>query len=161
MGLKEELMRQARQSGICMEGFQTMHNAADKGALVDYYLQTLDWSLERDYPNLGILRQYFTDCEDKGVYIDRTFHGETFSSLQAYVFHNCKGVINVEMDYEQAIIPMLYFANNCHVKVVCRQKQGNGVPPIRVPLYVFGDCVVTAEDSADAVFRRYDFELLT
>jgi hypothetical protein len=161
MGLKEELMRQARAKGICMDGFRTMHSAADKQALVDYYVQTLDWSLERNFPRLSSIREHFSDCSDKGVYVDQTFHGETFSALQTYVFHNCTGVINVQMDYEQANIPMLYFANNCHIKVVCRQQQGRGVPAIRVPLYVFGDNIVTSEDSDNAVFLRYDFELLT
>jgi hypothetical protein len=161
MGLKEELMRTARTKGICLDGFQTMHSANSKEALVAYYLQTPDWSLERSFPRLDVLRQHFADCQEQGVYIDATFHGETFSKLQTYVFHNCKGVINVEMDYAEANIPMLYFANDCHVEIVCRQQQGEGVPAIRIPMYVFGENVVTYEDTDNAVFQRYDFELLT
>lgn len=130
--LKEVLMREARRGGICAEGYSQMRGY-DREGLIDYYVQNPDWAMERDFPSLELLRGEFSDIEDKGVFVGRVFDGETFAKLQAYIFHDCKGTIKVAMDYENAVIPMLYFANGCNMTVSCDQPNN---PPIRVPLYV-------------------------
>jgi hypothetical protein len=154
-GLQETLMHEARVKGICIDGFKEMRNLQDKSRLVGYYMKTLDWSLERDFPTLAFLRENFKDQEGNGVYIDKKFHGEEFSSLQAYVFHSCSGVIKVAMDYKNAVIPMLYFANDCHMTVICEQEN---LRPIRVPLYVYGDNTVVATNNDNVAFIVYKEE---
>lgn len=134
MEIKRELMRLARECGICKDGYKDM-KASDVDGLIDYYIKTIDWSLENAYPPLPLLRAHFNDIGHKGVYVDREFHGEEFASKQAYVFHHCKGVIHVAMDYDNAIIPMLYFANGCDIEVRCVQRK-EGLPPLKVPLYI-------------------------
>lgn len=134
--LKELLIKEAKRKGICVDGLREMVDNVVSG-MVDYYLQMIDWCLERDFPSLSVLKDSFSDCEEKGIYVCKDFEGEEFKGLQAYVFHNCKGRIRVAMDYEKAVIPMLYFANGCELEVSC--EQDNGTHPIRVPLYVFGE----------------------
>lgn len=129
--LKEELMSKARSGGICAEGYAQMRGYG-RDELIGYYLECPDWCLERGFPSLETLRSEFSDIEDKGVYVGRTFNGETFSRKQVYVFHDCKGRINVAMDYDNAVIPMLYFANGCEMSICCDQEN---VPAIRVPIY--------------------------
>jgi hypothetical protein len=34
------------------------------------------------------------------------------------------------------------------------------VPPIRVPLYIFGDNVITVNENENAVFTKYQIDLL-
>jgi hypothetical protein len=156
MELKGMLMKDAKAKGICVDGYKTMEQCSNVGELVDFYIQSIDWCLEKDYPTLQYIRDNFSDIQNKGIYVGQTFHGEKFSRLQSYVFHDCSGVINVEMDYENAIIPMLYFANNCHITVICKQKN---TPAIRVPLYIFGDNVITAQDDENVIFSKYQMEV--
>lgn len=130
--LKEMLMEEARRGGICADGFREMRTDSI-GELVDYYVANPDWCMERGFPSLDILHSEFSDIEDKGVYVDKTFNGEVFSEKQVYIFHDCKGTIKVAMDYDNAVIPMLYFANGCNMTISCNQPNN---PPIRVPLYV-------------------------
>lgn len=126
-------MEVAREEGICSEGYGHIREY-DRNNLVKYYTTNPDWCLERDYPSLDILRREFSNLEADGVFVDKVFDGkEVFDKLQTYIFHNCKGTINVAMDYDHAVIPMLYFANGCDVKVVCTQ---NNAVPIKVPIYV-------------------------
>ena len=132
MQLKEMLMEEARHGGICADGFREMRTDSI-GELVDYYVANPDWCMERSFPSLEILRSEFSGCEDKGVFVGRTFNGEVFSEKQVYIFHDCKGTIKVAMDYDNAVIPMLYFANGCNMTVSCDQPNN---PPIKVPLYV-------------------------
>lgn len=151
--LKDELMRDAREKGICAPGYGLMR-VYDREELISYYIANPDWCMERDFPSLELLRREFSGIEDKGVYIGKTFNGETFDSLQAYIFHNCKGTIKVAMDYDNAVIPMLYFANGCDITVSCEQKN---TPPVRIPIYETEECnnVVNLVESEGCEFKRH------
>ena len=149
--LKEVLMREARRGGICAEGYSQMRGY-DREGLIDYYIQNPDWAIERGFPSLEMLRREFSDIEDKGVFVGRTFNGEIFAKLQTYIFHDCKGTIKVAMDYENAVIPMLYFANGCNIRVECEQRND---PAINVPLYIAEDCKVSPGKSDGCDFMEF------
>lgn len=156
MQLKETLMEAARSGGICVEGYGQMRGY-DREGLIDYYIQNPDWAIERGFPSLELLRREFSDIEDKGVFIDRTFDGEVLDKLQTYIFHDCKGTIKVAMDYENAVIPMLYFANGCKIRVECEQKND---PAINVPLYIAEDCKIVGAKSDNCNFKRKTIKLV-
>ena len=59
-------MREARQRGICAEGYGFMRGC-DRDQLVDYYVANPDWCMEQMFPSLDFLHSEFSDCEDKGV----------------------------------------------------------------------------------------------
>lgn len=158
MQLKEMLMEEARRGGICAEGFREMRTDSI-GELVDYYVANPDWCMERGFPSLDILRSEFSDIEDKGVYVGKAFNGEVFSDKQVYIFHDCKGTIKVAMDYGNAVIPMLYFANGCRMRVTCTQKE-NLKSPIDVPLYIFGKNDIQARSNIYAKFIKHKHGLL-
>lgn len=153
--LKELLMAEARRGGICAEGFAEMRTDSIS-ELVDFYVANPDWCMERCFPSLEILRSEFSDCGDKGVYVGRTFNGEVFSERQVYIFHDCKGTIKVAMDYDNAIIPMLYFANGCKIRVECAQPNS---PVIQVPVYIFGDNRIELCMEGDVHFTPYKTDL--
>lgn len=158
--LKEQLMKSARDRGICKPGYENMRSGMLE-ELVDYYLENPDWCLERSFPDFSMIRENFSseEMEKKGIYVGRIFSGEVFDSRQAYIFHNCKGTIYVGMDYENAVIPMLYFANGCRMIVRCNQKE-NILSPIRVPLYTFGHNDIKAHDGRYARFTHYNNALV-
>lgn len=151
-------MSDARCGGICAEGYGLMRGY-DRDELIAYYLKCPDWCMERGFPSLDILRSEFSDCEDKGVYVGKTFDGEVFSDKQVYIFHDCKGTIKVAMDYDNAVIPMLYFANGCRMRVTCTQKE-NLKSPIDVPLYIFGKNDIQARSNIYAKFIKHKHGLL-
>lgn len=154
--LKETLMEDARRGGICAEGYGLMRGY-DREGLIDYYLANPDWCIERSFPSLKLLHREFSDIEDKGVFVGRTFDGEVFDRLQAYIFHDCKGTIRVAMDYDNAVIPMLYFANGCKIRVECEQRND---PAINVPLYIAEDCKVTGAKTDNCNFKRKTIKLI-
>ncbi len=155
--LKERLMSDARSGGICAEGYGLMRGY-DRDKLIAYYLSNPDWCMERGFPSLDILRSEFSDIEDKGVYVGKTFDGEVFSEKQVYIFHDCKGQIRVGWDMDNAVIPMLYFANGCDITIV---SDGKINPfPIQVPLYSFGDNWIYAISDTEVNFKLFDVDLL-
>lgn len=156
MQLKETLMEDARRGGICAEGYGLMRGY-DRDELIAYYVQNPDWSIERGFPSLELLRREFADIEDKGVFVGKTFDGEVFDKLQTYIFHDCKGTIKVAMDYAGAVIPMLYFANACRMRVECEQRNE---PAINVPLYIAEDCKVVGAKTDNCNFKRKTIKLI-
>lgn len=156
MELREQLMEGAKRGGICAEGYGHIRGY-DREELVRYYTECPDWCIERGFPSLELLRREFSDCEAAGVFVGKTFDGEVFNRLQAYIFHDCKGTIKVAMDYDNAVIPMLYFANGCNVRVECEQDND---PAITVPLYIAEDCKVVGGKSAGCVFKRHKIKLM-
>lgn len=155
-GLKDILMQDARQKGICIDGFKEMRSL-DMTGLVDYYVANPDWCLERDFPSLQTITEKFADCEDKGIYVNRVFDGEEFKDLQTYIFHNCSGTIKVGMNYQRAVIPMLYIANGCRLSIVCEQQN---VPAIKVPVYIFGENAVATQIGMNAEFKIFKNDLI-
>ena len=141
---------------MCEENRTALSQATTKADAIALYLKTIDWALEEDYPGLNVIRQHFSDCEEYGVYVDKTFSGETLIDLPVYVFHNCRGTIKVGLNVEKQIIPMLYFANNCDMTIISSDHLGLRN---RVPLYVFGDNTIISERSEDLVCRTYNFEV--
>lgn len=159
--LKERLMEEARAKGICAEGYGTMRTD-DIDALVDYYIQNPDWAMERDYPTLAVLREHFSNIEDKGVFVGKTFHGELLNERQAYIFHNCRGTVRVGLNIGKAIIPMLYVANGCRMRIV---GAGDAEPRRSdertiVPIYSFGKNDISAHDNKYVKFQRHKNEML-
>lgn len=157
MELKEILMEGARRGGICAEGYDKMRGYG-RDKLIDYYIENPDWCLERDFPTLSVLRECFSDIEDKGVYIDKTFNGELLNDLQAYIFHNCKGTIKVGLNVEKAVLPMLYLSNGCRLRII-----GTGVltkNPSEIPVYTFGENDVSARNNRYVRFRKYANDII-
>lgn len=154
---KEELIRLAMDKGICRAGAEQMERLGPE-ELVGYYVTNPDWCLERDFPDLRMLSDSFADCEEHGVFVNREFHGELLNDLQTYIFHHCRGTVRVGLNVDKGIIPMLYLANGCRLRIV---GAGDVVPPKPsarsvVPVYVFGKSDVSARDNRYVRFNRYN-----
>lgn len=128
--LKIELLEAAKAKGICSAGYKEM-GARDIDALVEYYIANPDWCMERGFPSLSSLRENFANYTDKGVFVDHEFTGERLDGRLVYIFHHCKGSIRVGLNINEAIIPMLYFANGCDMDVEIEDG-------VKIPMYVFG-----------------------
>lgn len=153
---KKNLRRQASSHHMCEENRRALDAIDDKHSAIELYKRTIDWALEENYPDLETLRRDFSDCEVDGIFVDKTFHGETLDAHQVYVFHNCRGSIRVGLNVKRRIIPMLYFANGCDMDV-------KGIPgsamQVRVPLYIFGPNRIGAEQSEDIICKTYKFDV--
>ncbi len=148
--LKENLMALARDNGICSEGYEHMR-VSDFDRLVEYYIQNPDWCMERGYPSLQTLRELAHRVSGRGIFVERTFHGQRLDGRLVYIFHNCRGQITTGLNVKDALIPMLYLANGTELHI-------NVAENVKVPVYVFGGCKVTTDTPGR--LRIYKEELL-
>ena len=142
---------------MCDDNRAYLSACETKEDAIRLYKQTIDWALERGYPDIDFLRKEFSQYHSQGVYIDHHFNGEILNEQQAYVFHNCTGTIRVGLNVAKKIIPMCYFANGCDMIVMGIEH--DNVLPDRVPLYIFGDNNVEAKNSNYMEARVYHHEL--
>lgn len=143
-------MKEAKDKGICVDGYRDMRGF-DVDELVDYYIKNPDWCLERNFPSLDLLRENFSNQQHKGIFIDEDFEDNELKDNLVYVFHNCNGRINVGLNLEKSLIPMLYFANDCDIWVHCEDS-------IKIPIYIFGHNVINT--SGNATFHIFRHELI-
>lgn len=152
---KRQLRREASAHHMCAENRTALDGAETKEQAISLYKRTIDWALEEGYPSISTLRRDFSDCGEYGIYVDRHFDGDILNQHQVYVFHNCTGTIRTGLNLKKRIIPMLYFANGCDMDV---KGIRNSAMQVRVPLYVFGDNRIGAEQSEDLICKTYKFE---
>lgn len=158
--LKQLLIDGACKKGICSPGLSMMQDAADIDSLIDYYLANPDWCLERSFPTLPFLRENFSGIEDKGVFVCKTFRGEMLNEKQVYIFHKCRGTIKVGLNVDKGIIPMLYLANGCRMRIVGVGTGKHVKSPSVVPVYMFGRNDMSARDNKYVVFRKFNEDLI-
>lgn len=152
---KNTLRREASAHGMCADFRADLETVDTKHDAIALYKRCIDWAMEEGYPSLVTLRRDFSDCEVDGVFIDKHFKGEVLIDNQVYVFHNCTGAIRTGLNAKRHIIPMLYFANGCDMDV--KGIEGSAMQT-RVPLYIFGQNRIGAEQSEDIVCKTYKFE---
>lgn len=140
---------------MCNENLIALRACTSMESAIDLYKKTIDWALEENYPSLSVLRRSFSNCEDYGIFVDKHFNGELLMDQQVYVLHHCSGVINVGLNLEKKIIPMIYLANDCDITI---KRKVDSAFLIHVPIYSFGDNIVRAENADNVEFRIYDFE---
>lgn len=166
--LKHEILKQGREREICLDGYNHIAHAATLGDILDYYLTIPDWCLERAFPDIHTIRANFSDCQDHGIYVDHHFDGELLNERQIYVLHHCTGTIRVGLNVDLAIIPMLYIANGCKLKVIGvgenppRERRHGSVRyiPTRVPVYTFGDNYCKTVNNRYVHFVHYHSNLI-
>lgn len=153
---KNKIISDAKAHGICGEYAELMSRAATKEDFLALYKRGIDWSLENNCPSVDYLRAEGQGFERLGLYIDHEFHGETLDDQQVYIFLNCKGKIRVGLNMKKRIIPMLYFSNGCEMEVASADRLAM---QIRVPLYIYGENRISAEQSDDLICVTYKREV--
>lgn len=153
---KPYLQRLARVKRMCADNRAYLNACETKSDAIRLYKQTIDWALEREYPDIDFLRQEFNNQEHEGIYIDHHFEGDILNEHQVYVFHHCTGTIRVGLNFAKKTIPMCYFANDCDMTILGIESGGFHS---RVPLYIFGKNKINAKNTDDLEARIYKHEV--
>lgn len=147
--LNIKLKNDAVSAGLCAEHTDGWNPNWDKSALIDYYKTNPNWCLERHYPSLAVLNEYFNDdfTKQKGVYVN------AFVTLRAtdlcYIFNNCKvGVIT-------NAITRLYFGLKTEARIIV-ENDGDLV----IDCYDSGKIDIELRGNARCtIYKRGDYEI--
>lgn len=70
MKIGKELALEAKKNGICKEWFAQMLKISHLQPLCDMYFKGSDWAMENDFPNITLLRKYFSNATPYGFHTD-------------------------------------------------------------------------------------------
>ncbi len=143
---KKRAILEATAKNVCSEYRGLMERCDKIEDIFELYKRGVDWSLENDAPSLLLLREFKDECEKNGIFLDRHFNGEVLNSESTYIFHNCSGRIRTGLNVSKRVIPMLYFANGCNMTIEASSSLNMKT---RVPLYIYGDNSIVAEQSGE------------
>lgn len=138
------LIEDATNKDICEPFEKILKRVGSVDRAIESYVKHPNWCLENNCPNLKMLREYYSEFQGKGIYVDHIFNGETLNEFQCYIFHNCKGTIKVGLNRDLKIVPMLYFANKCDM--VIEGIEFNSIANSTIPIHIFGSNNVTLHD---------------
>lgn len=154
--IRSVLIAQAKSKGVCAEGLRRMSECVSLEGLIEYYLSNPDWCMERGFPSLAVLRESFSDICERGVYVGREFDGDVLNGCQVYVLHECSGTVRTGLNVESRVIPMFYVGNGCRIRLEgMGGERESGAGRSVVPVYAFGDNVVSTVGDGSVEFRVY------
>lgn len=157
---KEYLSYLAKKNGICNNGLNHIRNCQTFADLIQYYKENPDWCLERNFPTIGFMLSHKKECEEAGIFIDKTFNGETLIQEQAYIMINCIGNVHTGLNARDSVIPMFYIAGDSHLEFTGTSDFAFTKPTV-VPVYCFGRHATAKINNDRAVeFKIYSHELV-
>lgn len=144
---KDIVIADAKAHGICNEYAELLRRCKSLSDFLALYRRGPDWALENQVPTISLLRQYPEGLDLHGILVDKHFDGDVLMDRTVYIFQHCTGTIRTGLNVPRKIIPMLYFANGCDMRI--ESANGDDMPsPIQVPLYIFGENRIESEESA-------------
>lgn len=116
--LSDGLLVMADGVGLCQEFKDKWHyNSIDE--LIELFKANPDWCLERGYPSLAFMEEYFNNEETraKGIYVSQNLSGEVLDE-QVYIFVNCTGKATIRFDMGKCIFPMIYMSQRSDMEFI-------------------------------------------
>ena len=154
---KKKLIDEAASNGMCDIGLGRIKKEDAEG-IIENYLESPDWCMKRGFPDLDTIRNIIDGQKFSGIFVDREFTGEMLNEFPVYIFHNCRGTIRVGINIDKKLIPVLYVANGCRLKII---GSGEIVPiiPSIVPVFAFGNNRITVESNKFVNIQLRTYEL--
>jgi len=150
----KELAKEAQTKGICTPGMKKILQSNDKEALLNYYIEGLDFCLEHDFPSNDYLKTEGSDLlAIKGIYIDEDI--ATVNDRRLVLLGKCKGhvvaneysVMDVFVKHESTV--QLYANDHSFVRIDC-------FDTVNVQIYASGNAkiVVNVYGSAKVSYEK-------
>ena len=92
MNIGKEIALEAKKKNICNEWFQDMLKINNIEPLCAMFFLDDNWAMEKDFPNLEILRRFKGDSDQYGLHTD--FCGKLENEPQSALFGNSDAEIN-------------------------------------------------------------------
>lgn len=143
--LSRKLARLAKTKGICQEWYNRLKNMDDKDAMLDMYLQGIDFCISNDYPTNEFIRANFKgSMEHKGIFLDDAID---VSNIPKCV---CLGATTGCITVDDFSVCEIYAKHNSHIDV---KAKGNAF----VVIDIFDDSIVNvvASDRAKVCVNHY------
>lgn len=137
--LSETLKDMGRAIGMCDKFYDRWIDGMDIDTMLDFYVQGLDFCIEKDFPPLDFIRRNFSmeDLHRHHIYLDENVNLEGESGTYIFLGH-CTGRVH----FGDFCISGVYIRHSSDLKLL-----SDGFSRVFVSLYEDGGCDAVAQDS--------------
>ena len=145
MNIGKEIAIDAKKYGLCAEWYKKMLAVTTYKQLADMYFDGDDWSMEKDFPSLSILRQHKGAILHYGLVVDSIF--EKFNNNFRIAFF---GNSESEISYSDYAVGNVIVRHQSKVKI-----KASGSSKVFVNLIDEARVEIEATENAEVIVYNY------
>ena len=144
MNIGKEIALEAKKYGLCAEWYKKMLAVTTYKQLAEMYFDGDDWSMEKDFPSLSILRKHKGSILPYGLVVDST---EKFENNFRIVFF---GNSETEISYSDYAVGNVIVRHQSKVKI-----KASGSSKVFVNLIDEARVEIEATENAEVIVYNY------
>ena len=144
MNIGKEIALDAKKYGLCAEWYRKMLSVTTYKQLADMYFDGDDWSMEKDFPSIELLRKHKGDILPYGLVVDSTEKFE--NNFRIAFFGNSES----EISYSGYSVGNVIVRHQSKVKI-----KASGSSKVFVNLIDEASVEVEATDEAEVFIYNY------
>ena len=144
MNIGKEIALDAKKYGLCAEWYRKMLSVTTYKQLAEMYFDGDDWSMEKDFPSLSILRQHKGDILPYGLVVDSTEKFE--NNFRIAFFGNSES----EISYTDYAVGNVIVRHQSKVKI-----KASGNAKVFVNLIDEARVEIEATENAEVIVYNY------
>ena len=144
MNIGKEIALEAKKYGLCAEWYKKMLAVTTYKQLAEMYFDGDDWSMEKDFPSLSILRKHKGAILHYGLVVDST---EKFENNFRIVFF---GNSETEISYSDYAVGNVIVRHQSKVKI-----KASGSSKVFVNLIDEARVEIEATENAEVIVYNY------
>ena len=144
MNIGKEIALDAKKYGLCAEWYRKMLSVTTYKQLAEMYFDGDDWSMEKDFPSLSILRQHKGDILPYGLVVDSTEKFE--NNFRIAFFGNSES----EISYTDYAVGNVIVRHQSKVKI-----KASGSSKVFVNLIDEARVEIEATENAEVIVYNY------
>ena len=144
MNIGKEIALDAKKNGLCAEWYRKMLSVTTYKQLAEMYFDGDDWSMEKDFPNLSILRKHKGAILPYGLVVDSTEKFE--NNFRIAFFGNSES----EISYSDYAVGNVIVRHQSNVKI-----KASGNAKVFVNLIDEARVEIEATENAEVIIYNY------
>lgn len=144
MNIGKEIALEAKKFGLCAEWYRKMLSVTTYKQLADMYFDGDDWSMEKDFPGLELLRKNKGALFQEGMIVDSKEKFE--NNFRIAFFGNCDS----EITYNNYSVGNVIVRHQSKVKIIAKENS-----KVFVNVMDNAEICVIATQNAEVIIYNY------
>lgn len=145
MNLSDRMKSEAVSLGLCAQWTAEWEDKSSKDAMVEKFVDGIDFCIKHDWPSCGIMKKYFGDViHGHGVYVDESVH---MRNPKMVVLN---GVCDASISFDGFAVGTVYVRHKSKLRISV-----GGFAKVRVCLYDDGDVSSLMSGNGRCVVFKY------
>lgn len=144
MKVGKEIALEAKKSNLCQPWFKEMMGVTNYERLAKMYFDGSDWAMEKDFPNVELLRKHKGGIEPHNLLVDVIGRYDNFSKVAFF------GNSDIECVYTDYQVAQIYVRHDSKMQLTAKY---NSI--VYVNILDNAELVIDCQDNAQVIVFEY------